>query len=129
MELITRKEKVAQYLLSQQKWMSVVDIADGLGMDKELIYPVMRGVLREKRYSVESKLALRNIADCKKEIKLYLITAIKPAVPKPAPKVVVRKKAPVNKMEDQQIGWITDPISIRDRLRDCIANVRCEAAL
>jgi len=129
MELITRKEKVAQYLLSQQKWMSVVDIADGLGMDKELIYPVMRGVLREKRYSIECKLELRKLTDFQKEIKLYLITAIEPAVPKPAPKVVVKKKAPVNKMEDPHIGWITDPISIRARLRDCIANVRCEAAL
>jgi hypothetical protein len=129
MESLTRKEKVAQYLLSQNKWMSAVDIANGLGVDKELIYPVMRGVLREKRYSVESKLAPRNMADGPMNIKVYLITAIEPAAPKPAPKVVVKKKAPVNKMEDTQIGWITDPISIRARLRDCIANVRCEAAL
>jgi hypothetical protein len=129
MESLTRKEKVAQYLLSQNKWMSAVDIANGLGVDKELIYPVMRGVLREKRYSVESKLAPRNMADGPMNIKVYLITAIEPAAPKPAPKVVVKKKAPVNKMEDPQIGWITDPISIRARLRDCIANVRCEAAL
>ena len=83
MELITRKEKVAQYLLSQNKWLSAVDIANGLGVDKELIYPVMRGVLREKRYSVESKLAPRNMPDGPMKIKLYLITAIEPAAPKP----------------------------------------------
>ena len=129
MESLTRKEKVAQFLLSQQKWMSVVDIADGLGMDKELIYPVMRGVLRERRYSVESKLVPCDMAKGLREIRFYLITAIEPAAPKPAPKAVVKKKAPVNKMEDPQIGWITDPISIRARLRDCIASVRCEAAL
>lgn len=129
MESLTRKEKVAQYLLSQKKWLSAVDIANGLGMDKELIYPVMRGILREKRYSVESKLAPRNMSDGPMKIKVYLITAIEPAAPKSAPKAVVKKKAPVNKMEDPQIGWITDPISIRARLRDCIANMRCEAAL
>ena len=69
------------------------------------------------------------LTDFQKEIKLYLITAIEPAVPKPAPKEVVRKKAAVNRMDDPKIGWITDPVSIRARLRDCIANVRCEAAL
>lgn len=129
MESLTRKEKVAQYLLSQKKWLSAVDIANGLGMDKELIYPVMRGVLREKRYSVESKLAPRNMPDGPMKIKVYLITAIEPAAPKPEPKAVIKKKAPVNKLEDPQIGWITDPISIRARLRDCIANMRYGAAL
>lgn len=129
MESLTRKEKVAQYLLSQNKWLSAVEIANGLGVDKELIYPVMRSVLREKRYSVESKLVPCDMAKGLREIRFYLITAIEPAAPKPVPKAVVKKKAPVNKMEDQQIGWITDPVSIRVRLRDCIANVRCGAAL
>ena len=129
MESLTKKEKIAQYLLSQNKWMNAVEVAEGLGIDKKLVHSAMGSVMREKRYAIKSKLVPCDVVKGPKEIKQYLITAIEPAVQKPEPKAVVKKKAPVNKMEDPQIGWITDPISIRARLRDCIANVRCEAAL
>lgn len=128
MESLTKKEKIAQYLLSQNKWMSAVEVAEGLGIDKNLVHSAMCSIMREKRYAIKSKLVPCDVVKGPKEIKQYLITAIEPAVKKPEPKEVV-KKTPVNKMEDPQIGWITDPISIRARLRDCIANVRCEAAL
>ena len=124
MESLTKKEKIAQHLLSQNKWMSAVEVAEGLGIDKKLVHSAMGSVMREKRYAIKSKLVPCDVVKGPKEIKQYLITAIEPAKTK-----AVKQKEREQKLEEPQIRWISDPISIRARLRDCIANVRCEAAL
>nr|WP_321270490.1 hypothetical protein [uncultured Tolumonas sp.] len=124
MESLTKKEKIAQYLLSQNKWMSAVEVAEDLGIDKKLVHSAMGSVMREKRYAIKSKLVPCDVVKGPKEIKQYLITAIEPAKTK-----AVKQKEREQKMDEPQIRWISDPVSIRARLRDCIANVRCEAAL
>lgn len=129
MESLTKKEKIAQYLLSQNKWMSAVEIAEGLGIERDLVHSAMPSVMREKRYITESEFVPRKAAKGPSEIKMYRISAIADIETKDAKKKDVKTDEREQKKEETpQIRWITDPVLVRMRLRDFLA-VRSGASL
>jgi hypothetical protein len=116
MESLTKKEKIAQHLLSKNKWMTGVEIAEGIGIAKELVHSAMSSVMREKRFTSESKFEPRDGTKGHAEVKMYRITAIEPKKTKE-----VRSAEREQKREEAtQICWITDPVLVRQRMRECL---------
>ena len=97
MEKLTKKEKIARWLLSQQDYRSVMDISVALGITTNNISSAMKGILRERRYKIETQV-VDNPKQGPKKLKKYHVLSITPL-----------EDAVAAQEKESRISWTTDP--------------------
>ena len=97
MENLTKKEKIARWLLSQRDYRSVMDISVALGITTNNISSAMKGILREQRYKIETRI-VDNPKQGPKKLKEYRVLSITPL-----------EEAVAAQEKESRISWTTDP--------------------